>query len=214
MSQPRWLLLDEPLAAVDQSARAKVLRMLGRLRDELGVPMLYVTHDIGEALELTDSFFLMADGTLSGPGELYKLAQEPGQFEHVDAIGIETILRATVLSDDASQAVCRAQMGPYAVTAPRNHARVGETIRLGVRPRDVLLAKERVDGLSARNVFDGRVVALRECDGHQLAEIDVGQPIVAEVTLDALSALGLEVGSSVTVYIKSTALRFRGVDGS
>lgn len=210
MSRPRALLLDEPLVSLDQGSRRHLLDVLATLRASFDIPMLYVTHNIDEVLELTDSFLLMHDGDLAGPSSLYEHAQRPDRFDTVSTMGLESILCAEVISDDVEAGVCRSKAGPWTLTSPRNRADTGSVIRLGVKPQDVLLGRNVAGSLSAQNTMRGTVTAVRQLADHHIVELDVGQPIIAEVTRDAIRVLDLKEGEEVSVIVKSSAFRFRG----
>ena len=211
MSGPRALLMDEPLVSLDSSSRRQLLDVVTALRAAFDIPMVYVTHDVNEALELTDSFLLMHAGTLSGPSPLFELAQRPGHFDMVSTLGLESILLAEVINDDEASGVCRSKAGKWNLSSPRNRAPIGSLIRLGVKPHDVLLGRDVSGRLSAQNTMHGTVTAIRELSNHHIVELDVGQPIVAEVTQDAIRNLEIREGEQVSVIVKSSALRFRGI---
>jgi molybdate transport system ATP-binding protein len=212
MGDPRFLLLDEPLVSLDAGSRRTILSVLSQVRSAFDVPMIYVTHDMGEALHLSDSFLFMHEGSLSGPAPLFEHAQRPGLFEPVSQLGLESILLATVTEDDVTLGVCRSQLGDWQVSSARNPAEVGATIRLGVQPQDVLLAKGNVQNISARNSFEGMVKSIRKVEGHLWVEVDIGQSLFAEITLEAAQALAIEEQAKVTVIVKSSALRYRGIN--
>ena len=129
----------------------------------------------------------------------------------VSALGLESILLAEVINDDEALGVCRSKAGQWDLSSPRNRAPIGSFIRLGVKPHDVLLGREVSGRLSAQNTMHGTVTAIRELSNHHLVELDVGQPIVAEVTQDAIRNLEIREGEQVSVIVKSSALRFRGI---
>jgi molybdate transport system ATP-binding protein len=212
MSAPRFLLLDEPLVSLDAGSRRTIMNVLSQVRSSFDVPMIYVTHDMGEALHLSDSFLFMHEGSLSGPAPLFDHAQRPGLFEPVSKLGLESILLATVTEDDEALGVCRSNLGKAQVTSARNPASVGSTIRLGVQPQDVLLAQGPVQNISARNSFEGTVKSIREVSGHLWVEVDIGQSLFAEITREAAQALAIEKEAKVTVIVKSSALRYRGIN--
>jgi molybdate transport system ATP-binding protein len=81
LASPRLLLLDEPLSAVDRPHRAEILAGLIAVRDELAIPMLYVSHDLGEVLRLTDRLLVLDQGRLVAHGDVAVVAQDPAAGE-------------------------------------------------------------------------------------------------------------------------------------
>jgi molybdopterin-binding protein len=81
-----------------------------------------------------------------------------------------------------------------------------------VQPQDVLLAQGPVQNISARNSFEGTVKSIREVSGHLWVEVDIGQSLFAEITREAAQALAIEKEAKVTVIVKSSALRYRGIN--
>ncbi|MCP4810129.1 MAG: ATP-binding cassette domain-containing protein [Proteobacteria bacterium] len=180
------LLLDEPFAGVD-GARARRIAQYLLAQD---VPLVLVTHSTSLIQRLTDEVVLLGMDGVEGVGLLEDLGVED----------VETCLRVTVLEDGPT---CRVDTGgvELAVAGPASGGAVL------IRPADVLVAAGEVGPMSARNVLAGRVTRLHDV-GRVHVHIDVGVPIVAELTRGAVVELGLVVGSTVSAIIKATAIRW------
>lgn len=210
-AQPRLLLLDEPLAALDLSLRERILPYLLRVRDEWGVPILYVTHNAGEALALASHLLLLRDGALEAQGTPLELLATAGFHRHAEA-GLENLRRGTITSHDEAGGITHVSLaggGDLAVPLARPRGR-GTAVTVSVRAEDVLVTTAPPTGLSARNVYAARVVSLvRTGDDVTLrcAITEGGPPWLVRVTPSAVSALGLLPDAEAWIAIKSHSVR-------
>lgn len=101
LSSPRLLLLDEPLASLDQGLKSRIIPYLRHIRSDLGIPILYVSHSVAEILELTGQVMVLHQGRLVGHGDFFRLAHLPEVLPLIEAQGIENVLQAEVLACDA-----------------------------------------------------------------------------------------------------------------
>jgi molybdate transport system ATP-binding protein len=209
--RPRLLLLDEPLAALDVRLRDRVLPWLLRVRDAWGLPCLYVTHSVGEALAVASHLLVLGGGRVTaagGPRELLGAAALAAEGES----GIENLLPGRVVAHDEGGGITRVLTASgleVAVTLLPDRP-VGAEVTLAVRAEDVLVAKAPVAGLSARNSASGRLLALERTgvDVTLRCEVEPGATeILARVTPAAVEALGLVAGGPVWVALKTHSIR-------
>ncbi len=209
-ADPRLLLLDEPLAAVDVQLRERILPWLLRVRDEWRVPILYVTHNVGEALALADQALLLREGAVEAYGPAASLLASPTLAGDA-AAGIENLLPGRVTVHDPAGGVTRVAVGAGVVLAvPLASVAPGAAVTLSVRAEDVLVAAEPVQGLSARNVLAARVLALERLGHDVLLRCEPaagGQPWLARLTPSAVESLRLATGSTVWLAVKSHSVR-------
>ncbi len=193
-TDPRLLLLDEPLAALDVGLRE---------------PSLYVTHNVGEALTLAGRVLLLREGHVEGDGAPLDLLSSPALSREAEA-GIENLLAGRVVSHDEEGGVTRVRLdaGPEVSIGLRVDRAVGAPVTLAVRAEDVLVSTEPVRGLSARNVYPARIVALERTgvDMTLRCRID-GTTLLVRVTPAAVRALGLEAGRDLWLAVKSHSVR-------
>ena len=209
-ADPQLLLLDEPLAAVDVELRERILPWLLRVRDEWRLPILYVTHNVGEALALADEALLLREGGVEAQGPAESLLASPALARDA-AAGIENVLVGRVLAHDAAGGVTRVALDAGIVLAvPLAPAlATGGPITLAVPAEDVLVAAEPVRGISARNVLEARVLALERLGADVLLRCGVagGRPWLARLTPAAVASLALEPGRTVWLAVKSHSIR-------
>ena len=209
LSAPEILLLDEPVAALDQGLKNRVLPFLSGIQAEWGIPALFVSHALPEILELTDQILVLDRGCLLAHGEVYSCLGSRGVLEMAHVLGIENLLTVQVESSDASAGVLRARLGAQQVVLPFREVIPGTTCRIGIRPEDVILSRRPVEGLSARNSLHGTVVDIQDAGGPLLVHVDIGNPMRVEVTREAVEDLGLDAGVKVWCHMKTSAFRWR-----
>jgi molybdate transport system ATP-binding protein len=210
-SDPALLLLDEPLAALDVALRERILPYLLRVRDEWRVPMLYVTHNVGEALLLADQALLLRDGRVEALGKPFDLLASPALAEAAQG-DLENLFRGRVHSHDADAGLTRVALeGGLAVSVPLElRLGVGAAVTLAVRAEDVLVAVEPLQGLSARNVYAGRVVAEERAGADVTLRLETVEPVtrwLVRLTPGAVAALALRPGALVWIAVKSHSFK-------
>lgn len=208
LSQPRLLLLDEPLAALDAARREEVLPYLEKLRDELAIPIIYVSHQFEEVLRLATHVVLLDQGRVIDQGTLGELSLHPQLRAIVgpDAVGA-VLLGAIESTDGAGLAAVR--IGDNVLNVALSGARVGAAVRVQLLARDVILAVSRPEGLSVRNMLMGTISKIASDDADtELVHVDIGgAAVLARVTRAASFALKLQTGMKVWVLVKAVSIR-------
>jgi molybdate transport system ATP-binding protein len=209
LSQPRLLLLDEPLASLDAARRAEVLPYLEALRDRLSIPMVYVSHQFEEVLRLADHVVLMEAGRVVGAGGIHEMSLRPELAAIVGSDFVGAVLEGVISETDAARGLARLNFGGGTLLVAAPHARVGARARVQLFASDLILATQPAAGLSVRNSLPGVVRGIRaEENEAQLVTVDIGgASLLARVTRDALESLGLHPGSAVWVLVKAVSLR-------
>ena len=213
LSNPRILLMDEPLSALDAMTKAEILPYLDRLTDAAAIPILYVSHDIGEVARLADRIVQFASGRVVACGPVSDMMEQLGLEAGVSAFEESVLLTGTVLSHDAEHRLTRLDCFGQRLTAPPVAVAIGETVRIRVRARDVALATARPTGISIRNILAATVtdIVANEDAANVEITVDIGGPrIKARITREALSDLGLTPGSDVFALVKSVSFDGRG----
>jgi molybdate transport system ATP-binding protein len=205
-TEPRLLLLDEPLAAVDQLLKGRILPYLLRIRDELRIPFLYVTHNAGEARTVAKEAIVLREGgvAFAGPSDeaLRSLAALDPEARFDNVLAGEIGARAAA-GETASLSV-----GSAVFAVPAEEAGATGRAVFAVAPEDVLVSTKPLTGVSARNVRPGSVIS-REISGSTawIRIGSVGLEWTARLTLAAAEELALEPGSPVWIAVKSHAFR-------
>jgi molybdate transport system ATP-binding protein len=206
-SGPRALLLDEPLASLDLPLRARVLPYLLRVRDELDLPILYITHDPDEAILVGEVAIVLDAGRVVATGPPREVLWSRAVLPLSEALGLENLLEAR--AKRAADGELRAQTrGGLSLALPAPGALSdGEALRLGLRAQDILVAVGPPGRISARNVIPAVVTRCEAVADGVLVHVDAGDPLVAKLTAGAARDLGLAAGAHVHLVIKAQALR-------
>jgi molybdate transport system ATP-binding protein len=208
LTSPRVLLLDEPLASLDDSRKEEILPFIERLRDEADVPIVYVSHSISEVTRLATTVVVIQDGRIVAVGPPTDVLGREGLLDAHDAGEAGTLIEAVVAEHDLSFGLTTLRSPAGVLHAPRVELPIGTPVRVRIRARDVMIATARPDGLSALNLLPGRVTAL---DGSGEGSVAVGLDcgavrLTARLTRKSVDTLGLAPGREVYAVIKSVAL--------
>ena len=207
-TQPRLLLLDEPLAALDLARRREILPWLERLRDELHIPMLYVTHSADEVARLADALVVLDRGRVAASGPVAKvMAGIAGTLLLGDDAG--ALLEGTVGERDARWQLARVDFDGGGLWLRDSGAEIGRRVRLRVLARDVSIATDEPRGTSIQNLLPVvvRAIAVDAHPSQALVQLACGNSILlSRITARAVDALGLQPGTPVWAQVKSVAL--------
>ncbi len=207
-TQPRILLLDEPLAALDYARRREILPWLEKLRDELRIPMLYVTHSGDEVARLADHLLLLDEGKVRAAGPL---AETLARIDIPAIPGEEAgaLLHATIVERDARWQLAQVQFDGGALWVADAGLAAGHAVRVRVLARDVSVALVPPERSSIQNVLPCTVRAIAPGAHGSQAVVQLacgGSLLLARITARAVDALGLSEGSTVWAQVKSAAL--------
>ena len=214
LTQPRFLLLDEPLAALDVGRKREILPYLEALPKRFGLPCIYVSHAVNEMARLADDVVVLENGRVSASGSAAGiLSREDLQMSALPFEAV-TILDVRVVGILADEQLTRVVYEDQHITIPGTLAAAeGESVRLSVRAGDVVVATTEPQNLSVRNVLRGSVHEIIDIPDSPFAIVSVdvaGVHLKAQLTRQAVTELDLASGSPVFALIK-TATFDRGV---
>jgi molybdate transport system ATP-binding protein len=222
LSQPRLLLLDEPLAALDRDRREEVLPYLETLRDQLSIPMIYVSHQFDEVLRLATHLVLLQSGTVAAEGGITQMSLDPKLRALIGAEAVGAVIDGTVIDTDAASGLTRIQVGNGEIKVEAARLAAGTRMRVQLLARDVIVSTRMPQYLSVRNRLQGLVTAIDDDGtgkaggiGSDLVSIDIGAgaSILARVTRAATRELELVVGAPVWALVKAVSLRGHSFPG-
>jgi len=208
LSQPRLLLLDEPLASLDAPRRDEVLPYLEALRDRLSIPMIYVSHQFDEVLRLANHVVLLEGGSVLAQGSVDEVSLTPELRAIVGSEAVGAVLEGIITTvDESGLAILTLGHGTLRLAAPG--ARVGARARVQLLARDLILATAPAQGFSVRNSIKGSIVAIRDEEHDaRLVMVDIGgASVLSRVTGEALESLHLRIGSTVWVLVKAVSIK-------
>ncbi|MFC2969146.1 molybdenum ABC transporter ATP-binding protein [Acidimangrovimonas pyrenivorans] len=207
LSKPRLLLMDEPLAALDESRKAEILPYLERLRDEIGLPILYVSHSASEIARLATTVVLVDHGRVLRAGPAEEVLSDP---EAAPGFGLREAGAILTVSVDGHEAdgLTRLASEGGPLWLPRIAAAPGTVLRVRVLAQDVMLALERPQGVSALNILPTEVSEVHHGHGPgALVQLTMGKShLLARVTRRSAEALALAPGRRVYAVLKAVSV--------
>src|SRR3954470_14845729 len=228
---PRVLLLDEPLSALDGVTKSKIMDDLRAWNEARKIPIIYVTHGRREVFSLGEHVVALERGKIIAQGTPQDVLAAPRHEMLAQLAGFENIFDSTVVAQYESHGTmaCRlerrvtvkqhdgpspdetdpraAEMIPVKkdleLEVPLARMEPGASVRIAVRAGDILLSTQSPQALSARNVLIGKLIAMNRVGVMVVAEVDCGVPITVDITPSAVESLGLKVGQDVWLIIKT-----------
>ena len=215
LSTPQLLLLDEPFANLDHTARQQCLRCLKRLSEELQLPMLYVSHDIEEVSQLADHLVLLEQGRLIEQGSLLALCGRLNtRLSHEEQAA--AILTATVAQHDAGYGLSELTVDGHTLLVNHLPHGLGLSRRIRIPAKDVSVCLHRPLDSSILNILPVSVVEIEDINAARLlVRLSLGsQYLLARITRKSCVELGLCIGDKIYAQIKSTALLMETTDAA
>jgi molybdate transport system ATP-binding protein len=207
-TQPQLLLLDEPLAALDAARKADILPWLERMRDELHIPMLYVTHSADELARLADTVVVMEAGRAVSVGPVAQmLAGDTGLA--MAGSDVATLLEGSVSALDPQWHLAQVSFAGGNVWLRADALHMQQRVRVRVLARDVSIATTEPHHTSIQNLLPCKVLSVT-ADAHPsqcLVRLQCGEStILARITARSAHQLALQEGAAVWAQLKSVAL--------
>jgi len=205
VTDPRILLLDEPLAGLDAPTKSMILDDLRAWNEAHGIHILYVTHSREEVFALGERVFVLEDGHIVAQGTPHEVMSAPRQETVAQLAGFENVFGAVVVAvhENRGTMTCLLEGGTVEIETPLLRAPVGSKVRVGIRAGDILLATVEPRGLSARNILPGRVTSLVQRDVIVVAKVDCGVEAEVHLTLAARDSLQLGPDRQVWIVVKT-----------
>jgi molybdate transport system ATP-binding protein len=208
---PSVVVLDEPFAAVDRVVRRRLQDEIAALRRTLEVPMVLVTHDFEDVVRLATHVLVLEHGRRVAHGPIAALTSRPDLAFLRDAVGAGSVWDGVVAGVDAERGLADLVFDGGRLMVPASAGGVGDTVRIRIPAREVILATGAPEGLSLHNVLAGVVTSVHTSDDHAVVQLAVGESLLlAEVTKDAVVRLEVAPGRQLHALIKSVSIDVRG----
>jgi molybdate transport system ATP-binding protein len=213
LARPRLLLLDEPLASLDGPRRDEILRYLELMRDDVRVPIVYVSHSVEEVVRLASTVVLLAGGKVAATGHVEDVMGRPDLRAAAGVFEGGTVIDAKVIAQDMQYDLATLAFDGGTLVVTNLDALIGEPVRVRIRARDVSIALERPQRVSIQNVLRATVASIGSPVG---GVVDVSLSIGAaalrsRVTRRSAEQLALAPGMEVYAMIKAVSLDRPGV---
>lgn len=204
-TDPRVLLLDEPLTGLDARLRGTILQDLRDWNSSRRIPILYVTHNREEVDAIGERMIALEQGKVVSRGIPREVLDSPRAVAIAHAAGFENVLTATVEELRPPDGIMRVVLLPASteLEIPLGTSHPGDTVQVAIRAGDILLATEMPRSISARNILAGTVESLEQRGPLVVVNVNAGVRFVVHVTPGALRSLHLEPGLAVWLVLKT-----------
>jgi molybdate transport system ATP-binding protein len=215
LSNPNLLLMDEPLASIDVQRRSEILPFIERLRDELGMTIVYVSHAVEEVIRLADTMVILSGGQVAATGGVEELMSRLDLFPLTGRFEAGAVLAATCQGYDTEYGLAELSFAGGTLRVAGPEMDIGVQVRVHIRARDVSLMLGRPEMTSVLNVFEGTVVEIAETDSPQVdVRLDIGSPLIARITKKSMHDLNIRIGVTLHALVKAVAIDRRSLKGS
>ena len=207
LASPKLLLMDEPLASLDEARKAEILPYVERLRDETKIPIVYVSHSVAEVARLASDVVVLSQGQVAASGPTEAIMQRLDLLPAEERGEGGAVLDTKVLHHDEAFGMTVLGSRAGEIRVPRLARPAGAPVRLRIRARDVMIATEQPIGLSALNILAGTIAAVRPSI-EPTVEIAIdcnGAMVLARITEQSKQTLRLALGRQVFAVIKTVS---------
>jgi len=205
LASPRLILMDEPLASLDDRRKSEIMPYIERLRDETKIPIVYVSHSVAEVARLATDIVVLDEGKVAASGPTSEILQRLDLLPEEERGEGGAVLEMQVAGRNEAFGMSTLISLAGEIQVAGLDAETGSTVRVRIRARDVIVAIERPRGISALNILPGRIAEISSGDGH-FADVLIdcsGEAVAARITRQSAEMLGLAPGLDVFAVIKS-----------
>ncbi len=208
MCDPQLLLMDEPLAALDAPRKAEILPFLERLRDDVKIPILYVSHDVSEVARLATTLVVLEGGRVTASGPVGQVLSQPETVPLVGVRAAGAVIETTVAGRLLDDGLTELAFSGGRLVLPGILGVLGQAVRIRIPAQDVILAKHAPSDLSALNILPVTITRIEQGRGPGVAVgLQTGDDhLLARVTRRSAQRMELAVGQKIYAIIKATAV--------
>jgi molybdate transport system ATP-binding protein len=199
-------LLDEPLASLDTRLKNQILPFLRRIKDEIRIPMVYVSHAINEILYLTTQVVMISDGEVLACGSFHEVISDERVLTMAHTLGLENVAHCKVIEHNFGNGYTTAVLGTQHLYIPLVQVPINSLVSVSITASNIALSGQRLSGVTIQNQLYGTVTNIHHVADRVLISIDAGSMLVAEITSKALRDMGIEKGTAVYCLIKTQSI--------
>ncbi len=217
LSSPSMLMLDEPFSALDQRLRRNIIPYLLKINVKFNLPIFVVSHDLDDLLMLTDKLMVVENGTIRGIGSYHDLYFDPSTKNILQAEDPINAVRLKAQSVDRQNGMLAFY---YDSDYPSNYILLDESrqafpddeLVVSISPRNISLSLDKLPGISSRNQLKGKISSIYKEGNKAFCKVDVGFPLIVEITSQSLENMSLKEGIDVCCMFKASSLKFVYLD--
>ena len=206
LSNPSLLILDEPMSALDQAAKQELLPYLEYIHKKLTIPVIYVSHDLREVLQLGDYILVMNEGRIIDHGDLVDLCASQPLLTQTE--GASFILKGTVTELDNQHCISSVHCEDFDILLSGKLLELKQQVRILVHASDVSLSLDPANDSSILNILPVEISHIHTAiNGKHLVECRLSsQRILAMISIRSIANLDLKPGKKVYAQFKATAM--------
>ncbi|MEK9683770.1 MAG: molybdenum ABC transporter ATP-binding protein [Rhodospirillaceae bacterium] len=210
LSNPKLLLMDEPLSSLDHQHRQEILPFIERLRDEFKIPILYVSHAMDEIIRLADKLLILENGRVAADGGVEELTGRLDLRPLTGRYEAGSVISAVIVEHDRDYAISHLEFPGGVLRVPLMEGDPGTQVRIRIRARDVSVSKTAPSDVSELNIFPAKIVEIASPSANDLPHcdtlIDIGVPLWVRLTRLSIKNLDLKPGDEAFALIKGTSV--------
>jgi molybdate transport system ATP-binding protein len=206
LTSPRLLLLDEPLASLDVRLKHQILPFLRRVKNEIKIPMIYVSHAIDEILYLTTQIAMLDHGEILAVGQFNQVIHDKRILTLAHSLGLENVLHLEVTAHHADDGFTTAQFATQQIYIPSVNSAVASAVSVSIAASNIALSKQKIEGVTIQNQLMGTVTDIQRIGTRTLVSVDVGVELIAEVTAKAVHDMQIKRGNILYCLIKTQSI--------
>lgn len=207
LTSPSLLLMDEPLASLDEARKDEVLPFIARLSRRFSIPIIYVSHSLEEIFALADTMVVLSAGRAVASGPTEDIVQRRDLQHLIGYAEGGAMVSTKIEAYDETGELTLLRFAGGILKVPRLDLPIGTTVRIRIKARNVVLALVPPQQISVQNILPGVVEEIYTSDGPLVdVRLDIGCPLSARITHSAMKKLKLKPGSQVFTMIKSVAV--------
>ena len=216
LTSPQLLLMDEPLSSLDLQRKREILPFIQRLDSEFHIPIVYVSHDLYEIVELAKTVVLLKEGKVMEVGPIEDVFSKLNIRHLIPENHLGALVDTTVAEQDQEFNLTKLAFTGGHLHVPHQHRKIGERLRVQILAKDVSIVSSPPSfQTSVLNLLEATVVEIGEVNTeHPFVDIklDIGCPLLATITRKSLATLKLHPGQRVHAQIKAVALSHEALD--
>ncbi|RZT95538.1 molybdate transport system ATP-binding protein [Ancylomarina subtilis] len=211
LSSPRLLLMDEPFSALDASLRRQIIPYLIKINQKLKLPILVVSHDLPDLLNLSQKLLLVKDGQIIAQGNYLDLIEQDLLIDIMEESGLNNMIPFKIEHIDTDYFELSKTTPKGIIKIKRNkqlqHFEKGDEINVSLRPEDIAIALNQIKNVSIRNQLEGTILQIIKHGNQTYCLVDVGFKLLVTITETSRQSLKLFQGEKVWCLFKSMALK-------
>ncbi len=211
LSSPRLLLMDEPFSALDTALRHQIIPFLIKINQNFKLPILVVSHDLPDLLSLSQELLLVKDGKIEAHGNYIDLIKKERLIENMNESGLINMIPFKIEHIDKAHFELSKCTNAGQITISKNKQikqfELGDEMNVSLRPEDIAIALHKLNNISIRNQFEGKIIQIIKHANQTYCLVDIGFQLLVTITETSRLSLQLEEGKTVWCLFKSMALK-------